>query len=258
MSFQDRDLGSGGLPRLGSVGDEFTETEIGFTSLGALTPQVSARRLTDLGSTFGRISQFAAALAVGQRPGLLHKVGRIGGHGPFVSIGANLSIDVQVIQKHEFVGQGVLIRGDLLAKDAQIRIPIPFGYVAKELIVRPVFFDNVKAVLDGARITDLGRNRILWAASSVIDFRVGLQRNRLERQSSHRSKLLRGGCRDRTESALEQPSDVFGNILGDWLAGVRSVAIVLARHPFAVGYIDLITIFGEFDVGWIPTHWDES
>ena len=152
----------------------------------------------------------------------------------------------------------MLVGCDLLAKDAQSWIAVAFGDIPKELIVGAVLFDDVEAMLDRTRISDLSWDRIVLAATRIIDFRIGLQWSRLESEPGHRCKFIGSRRRYRTECSLKKPADVLGHVLRGRFDRVRTIAIVLARHPLPIGHENLIAIFGKLDVRRIPTHRDES
>ena len=104
MAFEDRDFSPRWFTGLRTVGDELPEAKVGLARLGTLPPQITARRLSDLGGSFGRVSQLASALAVGQRPSLFDEVVGVGCHGPLVAVGTDFAIDIKVVQQHKLVG----------------------------------------------------------------------------------------------------------------------------------------------------------
>ena len=84
--------------------------------------------------------------------GALQVVGHIGFGGPHMAVGAQYPAAIEVVQKHELVDEFVAIGRHLAAEDAQIGIAFAALDVAKHLIVRTVFLDDVQHVLDERRL----------------------------------------------------------------------------------------------------------
>ena len=152
----------------------------------------------------------------------------------------------------------MVIGGDLLAEDTQRWLAVALGDVAEDLVVSAIFFDDIKAVFDGTCVTDLRRDRVVFAPTCCVDFRVGLKGRGLECDPGHRGELIGARGRYRAECPLEQSTDVLVQALWGWFGGVRSIAIVFAGHPLSVGHKNLIPSFREFDVRRVPTDRDES
>ena len=66
-----------------------------------------------------------------------------------MAIGADIGVDIEVIEEDELIGKFVMIGRDLLAEDGKRGIAIAFADVAQDLIVGPVFLDDVDDVFDG-------------------------------------------------------------------------------------------------------------
>ena len=103
----------------------------------------------------------------------------------------------------------MVIGGDLLAEDTQRWLAVALGDVAEDLVVSAIFFDDIKAVFDGTRVTDLRWNRVVFAPACCVDFRVGLKGRGLECDSGHRGEFIGARGRYRAECPLEQSADVF-------------------------------------------------
>ena len=61
---------------------------------------------------------------------------------------------VRVVEQHELVDQLVLIRSDLLAKDAQVGTASSLLQRTKDLVIRAILLDDVHDVFDQARFAD--------------------------------------------------------------------------------------------------------
>ncbi len=84
----------------------------------------------------------------------------------------NAAAAISIIEQHELMNEFVLVGRDLLAKIAQSRVSHPFLHVTKNLIVGPVFLDNIYDVMDKARLSDAFRDRArrcfpLWQEASL-------------------------------------------------------------------------------------------
>src|SRR4051794_28036712 len=55
---------------------------------------------------------------------------------------------IEVVKKDELPGQGVVVGGNLLAKQQQVRIAVALLDVAKDLIVGAILLDDVHHVLE--------------------------------------------------------------------------------------------------------------
>ena len=142
------------------VGDELAVAAIAHPFGGGLVPEVAAGRPGDLVEGPLRRIRNAAIAAIAQRPDPLDEIGGISPHRPFVAVGADLALDVEVVQQHELAGQGVVVGRDRLGKQAEVRIAVAFLHVAEDLVVGAVFLDDVDDVLDRRRLADLGGDRV--------------------------------------------------------------------------------------------------
>ena len=113
---------------------------------------------------------------VAKRPGPLDEVGGISAHRPFVSVGADLAVDVEVVEQHELAGQGVVVGRDGLGEEAKVRVAVAFGHVAEDLVVGAVFLDDVDDILDRRGIADLGGDRVSGAGIGSPRTAVGSPR----------------------------------------------------------------------------------
>ncbi len=68
-----------------------------------------------------------------------------------MAVGAEDAATVGVIQQRKFARYFVLIGGNVLAEDAQIRIAIAFLHIAQHLVITPVLLDNINDVFEHAR-----------------------------------------------------------------------------------------------------------
>src|SRR2546422_3074530 len=49
---------------------------------------------------------------------------------------------LEVVEQHELAGQAVLVRGHVLAEQAQARVAVPLFHVAEDLVVAAVLLDE--------------------------------------------------------------------------------------------------------------------
>ncbi len=77
-----------------------------------------------------------------------------------MTVGAYLPVYIEIIKKHEFPCNGMMVWRDFLSEQNQVLIAVSFRHVAKELIVSTVFLYNIKYIFDRRGITNLCRNRI--------------------------------------------------------------------------------------------------
>ena len=174
-----------GLPGSRTVFDELAVTAIAHARLAAAVPEVAAGGNGDGRRAFGRILEAAdgilavlAPVPIDLRPDLLDIIGRIGRHAPFVAVGADFAVNIEIVQEHELPGQGVMIGRDPLGKNAKRRIAVALADIAEDLVVGPVFLDDIDAMLDRAGLADFGRYRIVGLAARPVgaaSARSGLQ-----------------------------------------------------------------------------------
>ena len=229
VPFEDRDLRSGWIAGIPSIGDKLTERKIGLARFLAFAPKVPTARLPDLRGTLCGIGEFSTALTVSQWPRLLDEIGCVRRHRPFVAISAHLTIDIKVVEHNELIDERMMVRGDVLSEDAESRIAVPFGHVTEQLIVGSVFFDDVDAMLDRTRIANLRGNRIVRGSLSVDNCGILTQRCTLKGQPSHLCEFIRGRCWDRGQGSLKEPADVLSDVFRRGLQRIGSIAVIFAR-----------------------------
>ena len=80
---------------------------------------------------------------------------------------AHLGVDVEVVEEDELGGEGVGVRGHLLAEEGQVRVAVALRQVAEHLVVGPVLADDVEDVLDRRGLAGRARDgRALGPAPS--------------------------------------------------------------------------------------------
>ena len=152
-----------------------------------------AVRVAHLAAALAQVAPAAAAV-VG-RPDLLDEVGGIRAGRVRVAVVADLGVDVEVVEQHELPRDGVGVRRDLLAEQAQVRVAVAPLEVAEDLVVGAVLADDVEDVLDGRRIAHLPRDR--RGASRRRRREHARARQRREAVDGLRHRLQRGGVRHR-------------------------------------------------------------
>ena len=156
MSLQGLHRGRPRLFRSLAVLDELAVAAIADPSLGRPVPEVARRRPGHGESPLRRIGH-AAVAPVRQRPGALDEIGGVGTHRPFVSIGADFAVHVEIVQEHELARQRVVIGRHALGEKAKLRLAVALGNVAENLVVGAVLLDDVDDVLDRRRVADAAR-----------------------------------------------------------------------------------------------------
>ena len=109
------------------------------------------------GVSIKKITGLPAVDASGQG-GLLDVAISNGADRPLVAIRRVCAAGIGVIEEHKFTGQGVVIRADILAEQTQLWIAIPFLHIAKERVIRLVFFDDVDDVFEDTWLADALRD----------------------------------------------------------------------------------------------------
>src|SRR5208282_929494 len=105
--------------------DELTATAIAYSRLARAIPQIAASGRGDREVAFAWVRELLGAIVpIVQRPHLLDEVRRVSGHAPFVAIGADLGIHVEVVQQHELTGEPVQVGRDSLREEAERGIAI--------------------------------------------------------------------------------------------------------------------------------------
>jgi hypothetical protein len=81
-----------------------------------------------------------------------------------VTVGAEDAAAISVVKEDEFADELVLVRRHLFAEDAQGRVAVSRSDVAEDLVVGPVFLDDVNDMLEDARLADaLGHGPGGWS-----------------------------------------------------------------------------------------------
>ena len=152
-----------GIGRRSPVGDPFAVAAIAHPLGGGLVPEIAAGRPGDfIEGTFGGIWD-AAVAPIAQGPDPLDEIRGICPHRPLVAVGADLTLDVKVVEEHELSGQSVVVRRDGLGEQADVGFAVAFFHVAEYLVVGAVFLDDVDDILDRRRVADLGGDRMSGA-----------------------------------------------------------------------------------------------
>src|SRR5438067_366349 len=87
-----------GIVRGGAVVHKFAVAAVAHAGFFGAVPEVTAGGSGDRKISFCRIWKFfVLIMAVGKRPGLLHKIARVSAHRPFVAIGADFAFDVSEV-----------------------------------------------------------------------------------------------------------------------------------------------------------------
>jgi len=71
-----------------------------------------------------------------------------GAIGPLMAVGAQNPATVSIVEQNKLAHQLVEVRRDMLSKHAERRIAIPLTYITQDLIVAPVFFDDINDVFE--------------------------------------------------------------------------------------------------------------
>ena len=202
MAFEGLHPCAAGIGRLTAVVDELAVAAVADRCFTAAVPEVAAGRTSDRRRAFRRIREpprrllgVLAAPAIDQRPDLFDVIGGVGGHAPFVAVGAYLAVNIEIVQEHELPGQRVVIRGNALGKNAQPRLAVALRNIAENLVVGAVFLDDVDAVFDRARLAKLARDRIARLRRATGWTAVGVEPDNTRRRSwSARPSGLARAC----------------------------------------------------------------
>ena len=101
-----------------------------------------------------------AVLGIRSHPSALLVVGGDGGVAPTMAVHADLAVAEQIVEQHIFPGEAMLVGGDLLPVDGEVRVavagPLPRGVfeVAEHLVVGAILLDDVEHVFDRASLPD--------------------------------------------------------------------------------------------------------
>ena len=202
-----------------------------------------------------------AVVAVAERPALLDEIGRVSAHRPFVAIGADFALDVEVVEQHKFARQLVMIRRDALRENAERRIAIAFRHVTQHLIVSAVLLDNVENVFNGRLLAHLPRNGV---ARELFQQRVRSRHDGHARVGALRPvlelivQLVAPGQVDDLQRALHEPGDVFLHAAGRLASGSRPVAVAFGNDPLAIGHEKFFSVGRHAHARRIPAHGNET
>ncbi len=162
-------VGRRGLIGLRRVPDELAIAAIRDPLLGRLVPDVAAGRSGRLEQApLGGVGDPAIA-TIADRPDPLDEVARIRPHRPFMPVGADLAVHVEVVQQHEFASQRMVVGRDGLGEQAEVRLAVALGHVAEDLVVSAILLDDIDDVLDRRRITDLRRDGVARGRGGAAD-----------------------------------------------------------------------------------------
>src|SRR5262245_19868037 len=129
-----------------------------------------------------------------------------------------------------------MIRRYLLREEAEIRVAISLGHIAKDLVVSAILFDDVNAMLDGAGVAELRRDGITYRRL-YTHARIGSERRALEHFIGPGRHLLRQFFGRRQVHDAQRPAEEFADILfgGSVTHRLRAAGIRLRNIAFAVG-----------------------
>ena len=211
---------------------------------------------------FARVGELLPpVVAVGEGPVPLDEVGGVGPHAPFVAVGADLALDVEVVEEDELPRQGMVVRRDALGKEAERRVAVPLRHVAEDLVVGAVLLDHVDHVLDRALRPGGERDRMtveLLFREEILGPRRPAGEGLFRPLGHLRGEAVVGGEVDERHRAVEQAADVVGGGGVGIEAGPRAVAVGLGDHPLAVGDEEPRAVGGEPHRRRIPAHGDET
>src|SRR5439155_25583147 len=130
---------------------------VGYVRALAGIPNVARARGRD-----GRLAFVVVGLAppgVLGGPGLFHVVRGVSAHGPVMTVGAHLGINVEVVHQDKLSREGVVIRCDLFSEKSEAGISVPFRHVAEHLVVRAILFDHIDDMTDRRLLSHAPRDR---------------------------------------------------------------------------------------------------
>ena len=190
----------------------------------------------------------------------LHEVGGVGPHRPFVAVGADLALHVEVVEQDELPRERVMVWRDAFGEQAEGGIAVSLRHVAKHLVVGAVFLDHVDHVGDRARLAGLKRDRMtlqFFGREHV----VGPGRaagERAGRPGVH--PFLEGVFRkiDERHGAIKQAPDVVGRGSVGIVSRPGSVAVGVGDHALPVGDEQPRAVGGEPDGRRIPANRNEA
>ena len=239
MILQRGDAGGAGVVGRLAVADKFAVAAVADAGLPGTIPEVAAGGRGEVEVAFGGVRiLLVLVVAVGQRPGFFDEVAGIGTHRPFVPVGADFALDVEIIEQDELAGQFMVVRRDALGKKTERRIAIALRKIPENLIVGPVLFDDVEAILDRRRTAEAARNGMTFLITGGDNVRLGRRQAAIHLRGVllHLiGKFLTARQVDHADGALHETGDVFAHGGGRFLTRLRAVAIGFADESLAIG-----------------------
>src|SRR5207248_8707191 len=116
---------SAGIIRGGAVVHKFAVAAVAHAGFFGAVPEVTAGGSGDRKISFRRIWKFfVLIMAVGERPGLLHKIARVSAHRPFMAIGADFACNVKIVEQDKLTRPLVMVRRDVVRTITERRIAV--------------------------------------------------------------------------------------------------------------------------------------
>src|SRR5262249_12975145 len=233
--------------------DELAVAAVSDSGARAVIPDVASRLPRDLLTPF--LIRCASAVGVVRRAGLLGVIGGGGPHRPFVAVGRDFGVDVEVVEQYEFARQRMLIRRRFLSEKAKARIAVAFFHIAQHLIVSAILLDHVDHVFDRRGGADAKRDRgLLFRRARGFQHLVGVRRIVVDAARELGEFRLRRLV-DQRDRAFKHAADVLRRT-----AFIRVWALRIGRrsHAFAVGDEDSFAVLTRSHRGRIPARRDEA
>src|ERR1043165_4076886 len=150
------------------------------------------------------------------------------------------------------------VRRHFLGKDAQVRIAVAFLDVTEDLIVGAVFTDDIDAILDRTRATDLGGNAVAPGHSPADHAEIYLERTALVGLLAEVQHIRFIRKVDDAERAAIQTGDVLTD---RWVLRQQRVGpfrVRLDSGTTAVGDVNALVSRIVAYRGWIHADRDEA
>src|SRR3954453_10439234 len=109
-----------------------------------------------------------------------------------MAIGRYVTIAVKVVKQDKLFGQLVVIGSDVTPEHHEGRVAVTPREVAKNLVVSPVLFDDIKNMFNRRWVAHTGGNRRLLGMRSVSQQLVGIGAVAVDRLCVSRQGLLVG------------------------------------------------------------------
>ena len=156
-------------------------------------------------------------VATGEIAELLFKVvGDVGLIRPLVSVRAQNAAAVEIVQQHKLLGQRVVVGRNFPAKMDQAAVAVSLRHVAQNLVVRPIFFDDVDDVFEDRTLTRPCRN-----GYRLPRRRSGVLRACNARTFLHRARVLGQPVRVRDANQRNRAEVVVGVVPGALRPGIQ-------------------------------------